>query len=153
MKELFPRADISCVCQHVEKAFSKTFCNKKDPPVYGASHNKIFRLSPLSTSGGEECTICFKEESSFPELSIKCSTHQRHNVCKQCLYTYFKQEIDEGLIIRHILKIITVFRSFTEMYVLFRSYTAIRYSLNSGYVSFSTTVGQIKLYYNIIQDI
>ena len=58
-----------------------------------------FRLSPLSTNGGEECTICFKEESSFPELSIKCSTHQRHNVCKQCLYTYFKQEIDEGQIV------------------------------------------------------
>jgi len=56
-------------------------------------------LSPLSTNGGEECTICFKEESSFPELSIKCSTHQRHNVCKQCLYTYFKQEIDEGQIV------------------------------------------------------
>jgi len=59
-------------------------------------HELLFRLSPLSTSGGEECTICFKEESSFPELSIKCSTHQRHHVCKQCLYTYFKQEIDEG---------------------------------------------------------
>jgi hypothetical protein len=59
-------------------------------------HELLFRLSPLSTSGGEECTICFKEESTFPELSIKCSTHQRHNVCKQCLYTYFKQEIDEG---------------------------------------------------------
>ena len=75
-------------------------CKNFIPGIYGlvadVFYGRLFRLSPLSTSGGEECTICFKEESTFPELSIKCSTHQRHNVCKQCLYTYFKQEIDEG---------------------------------------------------------
>lgn len=50
-----------------------------------------------SSIDSAECSICFKiENEPFPKLSQKCSEHQRHNVCKQCLQFYFKQEIDEG---------------------------------------------------------